>query len=55
MIKLKEELSFGIHGQQPMYVSKHLYLSEYRIRKLYINSMLFDAGWTEGSRQKEAL
>lgn len=30
------------------YVSKPLDLSEYKTRKLYIDAMLTDAGWTEG-------
>ena len=34
--------------QQPRYVPKPLELSEYKTRKLYIDTMLTDAGWTEG-------
>ena len=34
--------------QQPTYVPKPLELSEYKTRKLYIDSMLTDAGWVEG-------
>ena len=46
--KLKEELSARRQEQQPAYVPKPLDLSEYKTRKLYIDSMLRDAGWTEG-------
>lgn len=35
-------------AQQPTYVPKPLDLSEYKTRKLYIDTMLADAGWTEG-------
>ena len=45
---LKEELSARRQEQQPTYVPKPLELSEYKTRKLYIDSMLIDAGWTEG-------
>lgn len=34
--------------QQPTYVPKPLELSEYKTRKMYIDAMLMDAGWTEG-------
>ena len=34
--------------QQPAYVPKPLDLTEYETRKLYIDAMLQDAGWTEG-------
>lgn len=34
--------------QQKTYVPKPLELSEYKTRKLYIDEMLIDAGWTEG-------
>ena len=34
--------------QQQIYVPKPLDLSEYETRKLYIDSMLIDAGWTQG-------
>ena len=44
---LKEELS-ARQEQQQTYVPKPLDLSEYKTRKLYIDSMLMDAGWTEG-------
>ena len=45
---LKEELSARRQEQQTAYVPKPLDLSEYKTRKLYIDSMLRDAGWTEG-------
>ena len=45
---LKEELSVRRQEQQQSYVPKPLDLSEYKTRKLYIDSMLIDAGWTEG-------
>lgn len=45
---LKEELSARRQEQQRTYVPKPLDLSEYKTRKLYIDSMLMDAGWTEG-------
>ena len=45
---LKEELSARRQEQQQTYVPKPLDLSEYKTRKLYIDSMLMDAGWTEG-------
>ncbi len=45
---LKEELSARRQEQQQTYVPKPLELSEYKTRKLYIDSMLMDAGWTEG-------
>lgn len=45
---LKEELSARRQEQQPEYVPKPLDLSEYKTRKLYIDSMLMDAGWIEG-------
>lgn len=45
---LKEELSARRQEQQPEYVLKPLDLSEYKTRKLYIDSMLMDAGWIEG-------
>ena len=45
---LKEELSARRQEQQPTYVPKPLDLSEYKTRKLYIDSMLIDAGWTDG-------
>lgn len=45
---LREELSARRQEQQPTYVAKPLDLSEYKTRKLYIDAMLLDAGWTEG-------
>ncbi|EHL15753.1 hypothetical protein HMPREF9628_00676 [Peptoanaerobacter stomatis] len=45
---LKEELSYRRQEQQQTYVPKPLDLSEYKTRKLYIDSMLMDAGWIEG-------
>lgn len=45
---LKEELSARRQEQQETYVPKPLDLSEYKTRKLYIDSMLIDAGWIEG-------
>lgn len=45
---LKEELTARRAEQQQTYVPKPLDLSEYKTRKIYIDSMLLDAGWTEG-------
>lgn len=45
---LKEKLSVRRQEQQQTYVPKPLDLSEYKTRKLYIDSMLVDAGWSEG-------
>ena len=45
---MREELSARRQEQQQTYVPKPLDLSEYKTRKLYIDSMLTDAGWTEG-------
>ena len=45
---LKEELTARRAGQQQTYVPKPLDLSEYETRKIYIDAMLTDAGWTEG-------
>lgn len=45
---LKEKLSARRQEQQQTYVPKPLDLSEYKTRKLYIDSMLMDAGWVEG-------
>ena len=45
---LKAELSARRQEQQETYVPKPLDLSEYKTRKLYIDSMLTDAGWIEG-------
>ena len=45
---LKEELTARREEQQRTYVPKPLDLSEYKTRKIYIDTMLTDAGWTEG-------
>lgn len=45
---LREELTARRAEQQQTYVPKPLDLSEYETRKIYIDSMLLDAGWTEG-------
>ena len=45
---LKEELTARRAEQQQTYVPKPLDLSEYKTRKIYIDFMLQDAGWTEG-------
>ena len=45
---LKEELTARREEQHQTYVPKPLDLSEYKTRKIYIDSMLNDAGWTEG-------
>ncbi len=45
---LKEELTSRRAEQQQTYVPKPLDLSEYKTRKIYIDSMLRDAGWIEG-------
>ena len=45
---LKEELTAKRAEQQQTYIPKPLDLSEYKTRKIYIDSMLCDAGWTEG-------
>ena len=45
---LKEELTARRTEQQQTYVPKPLDLSEYKTRKLYIDTMLTDAGWIEG-------
>ncbi len=45
---LKEELTARRTVQQQTYAPKPLDLSEYRTRKIYIDAMLNDAGWTEG-------
>jgi len=46
--KLKEELTGKRETQEKTYVTKPLELSEYKTRKIYIDSMLTDAGWIEG-------
>ena len=45
---LKAELTARRSAQQQSYVPKPLELSEYKTRKIYIDFMLQDAGWTEG-------
>ena len=45
---LKEELTARRKDQQQTYTPKPLDLSEYKTRKIYIDSMLADAGWVEG-------
>ena len=45
---LKEELTARRKEQHQTYVPKPLDLSEYKTRKIYIDAMLEDAGWTEG-------
>ena len=45
---LKEQLSERRKEQQQTYIPHPLALSEYDTRKLYIDDMLEDAGWTEG-------
>ena len=45
---LKEELTRRRAEQQPTYVPKPLEISEYKTRKVYIDTMLQDAGWVEG-------
>ena len=45
---LKEQLTARRAEQQQTYVPKPLDPSEYKTRKIYIDTMLTDAGWTEG-------
>ena len=45
---LKEKLTRQREEQQPTYVPKPLDISEYKTRKVYIDTMLIDAGWVEG-------
>ena len=45
---LKEELTVRREEQQQSYTPKPLEISEYKTRKLYIDAMLEDAGWTKG-------
>ena len=45
---LRAELTSRREAQRQSYVPKPLELSEYKTRKLYIDAMLEDAGWTEG-------
>ncbi len=46
--KLKAELTERRQEQQETYVPKPLELTEYKTRKIYIDTLLMDAGWTEG-------
>ena len=45
---LRAQLTARREEQRESYVPKPLDLSEYETRKLYIDAMLTDAGWTEG-------
>ena len=45
---LKEQLTARREQQQPNYRPKPLDLTEYETRKLYIDTMLLEAGWVEG-------
>ncbi len=45
---LKAELTSRRESQQQTYVPKPLDISEYKTRKIYIDTMLQDAGWVEG-------
>jgi type I restriction enzyme R subunit len=45
---LKAELTARRAEQQQTYVPKPLDISEYKTRKIYIDTMLSDAGWVEG-------
>jgi Type I site-specific restriction-modification system, R (restriction) subunit and related helicases len=45
---LKEQLTARREEQLPTYVPKPIDLSEYNTRKIYIDTMLIDAGWEEG-------
>jgi type I restriction enzyme R subunit len=45
---LKAELTARRAAQQQTYVPKPLEISEYKTRKIYIDAMLEEAGWTEG-------
>ena len=45
---LKQELTSRREQQHSDYVPKPLDLSEYKTRKIYIDSMLIDSGWIEG-------
>lgn len=46
--ELREQLTAQRIDREQTYVKKPLELSEYKTRKLYIDVMLRDAGWTEG-------
>ncbi len=45
---LKAELTARREEQKQTYIPKPLDLTEYETRKLYIDAMLLDAGWTQG-------
>ena len=45
---LKEELTARREQQEQTYTPKPLDISEFKTRKLYIDAILTDAGWTEG-------
>jgi len=45
---LKSELTARRAAQKDLYVPKPLDISEYKTRKIYIDAMLTDAGWTLG-------
>ena len=45
---LREELTARREAQQENYVPKPLELSEYKTRKIYIDTLLADEGWVEG-------
>ena len=45
---LKEKLTSKREEQVQTYVPKPLDISEFKTRKVYIDTMLIDAGWTEG-------
>src|SRR5699024_5336651 len=45
--KLKEQLTARREKQQQTYVPRPLDLSEYKTRKMYIDTMLQEAGWVE--------
>lgn len=45
---LREELTERRNEQQQTYVPKPLDISEYKTRKIYIDTMLDDAGWVKG-------
>ncbi|MBR3741621.1 MAG: DEAD/DEAH box helicase family protein [Clostridia bacterium] len=45
---LREQLTARRVEQSPAYTPKPLEISEYKTRKLYIDVMLEDAGWTKG-------
>lgn len=46
---LRKELTARREEQAVSYVPKPLDLSEYKTRKIYIDAMLMDAGWKEGT------